>query len=61
MDEEVSEERVKKVAVMANAHNFVECQPDGYKTEVGEKGLQLSGRHLQQDRFCQFLCMHNLF
>lgn len=28
---------------MANAHNFISAMPQGYATEIGERGIQLSG------------------
>jgi ABC-type protease/lipase transport system fused ATPase/permease subunit len=33
---------------MANAHTFVKSFPKGYRTEVGEGGLQLSGGQKQR-------------
>ncbi|CAK4609916.1 unnamed protein product, partial [Aphanomyces euteiches] len=37
------QERVEAAAKMANAHNFIMQFPDGYQTQVGLKGEQLSG------------------
>lgn len=39
-----SEETVTHAAKLANAHDFVKALPTGYKTDVGEKGLQMSGK-----------------
>ena len=39
----VSLEDVQSVAGLANAHDFIETLANGYKTNVGDKGLQLSG------------------
>ena len=36
-------ERIQRAAQMANAHAFIEDMKDKYKTEAGEKGVQLSG------------------
>ena len=34
---------VRRAAEMANAHQFITEMKDGYDTDTGEKGLQLSG------------------
>ncbi len=39
-----TEEDVNKVAEDANAHEFISNLKDGYKTDVGESGSQLSGK-----------------
>ena len=38
--------QVEHAARMANAHNFISEMKDGYQTEAGEKGTQLSGESL---------------
>jgi ATP-binding cassette subfamily B (MDR/TAP) protein 1 len=42
---EVTDEEVYSAAKMANAHEFIVRLDDGYKTRVGERGTQLSGKN----------------
>ena len=43
-----SESEVHEAARMANAFDFVSAFPDGFDTQVGEKGIQLSGGQKQR-------------
>ncbi|MFC5467529.1 ABC transporter ATP-binding protein [Cohnella suwonensis] len=44
----VSDEELKQVAAMAYADGFIEELPNGYDTEVGERGMKLSGGQRQR-------------
>lgn len=46
--ENTTEEEVIEAARAANVHGFVSELPDGYKTPVGERGVQLSGGQKQR-------------
>lgn len=46
--EEIKTEMCIKAAKMANAHDFVTALPEGYETNVGERGFLLSGGQKQR-------------
>ncbi|HEY8210464.1 MAG TPA: ABC transporter transmembrane domain-containing protein [Myxococcaceae bacterium] len=43
-----SDAEVEQAARAANAHDFISAFPEGYKTAVGERGVQLSGGQKQR-------------
>ena len=55
--------QIEEAAKLANAHDFIVEFPDGYNTQVGDKGTKLSGG--KQFRFhviiCYVICISNTF
>lgn len=45
---DASDEEIRQAARMAQIHEFIEGLPQGYDTEVGERGLKLSGGEKQR-------------
>ena len=44
----VSEKEVMEAARIANAHEFIEKMPEGYQTNIGDRGAKLSGGQRQR-------------
>ncbi|HIM45350.1 MAG TPA: ABC transporter ATP-binding protein/permease [Alphaproteobacteria bacterium] len=45
---EASHGEIEEAARLAHIHDFIQAQPDGYETQVGERGLKLSGGEKQR-------------
>jgi subfamily B ATP-binding cassette protein MsbA len=46
--EEVTQEEVQQAAAIANAHDFIAGLPEGYQTNIGDRGNKLSGGQRQR-------------
>lgn len=45
---DATDEEVEAAARAANAHEFIQAFPEGYKSEIGERGVKLSGGQRQR-------------
>ncbi len=45
---DATEEEIQKAARRANIHDYIMTLPDGYDTEIGERGVKLSGGQKQR-------------
>ncbi|MDP1794735.1 MAG: ABC transporter ATP-binding protein, partial [Acidimicrobiales bacterium] len=47
-DPSATQEQIERAAHLAGAHEFISALPDGYATELGERGFSLSGGQRQR-------------
>ena len=52
---DATDEEVKNIAKLVGAHEFIKSFPDGYETEVGERGMRLSVGQRQLISFARAL------
>lgn len=59
MGRQVSVDEMKDVCRKMQIHDFIESLPDGYDTDIGERGIQLSGGQRQRIALARALLMNS--
>lgn len=55
---DATDEEIKNASMAAHAHEFIMAMPNNYETELGEKGVRLSGGEMQRVAIARALLMN---
>ena len=52
-DEDIDEEKLKRIVKNVQLETFIDSLPDGLQTEVGERGVRISGGEKTKNSNCK--------